>query len=43
MKGPEDEEVGCEPDDPDAWRDEAEDKETTDAEAAEFYGWPVVD
>lgn len=31
------------PDDPDNWRDEAEDKETTDAERDDHEGVPVVD
>lgn len=37
----EDIDVG-EPDDPDEWRDEAEDKESTDNERADFYGWPII-
>jgi hypothetical protein len=35
-------EDGC-PDDPDGWRDEAEDKESTDAERDDREGVPVVD
>ena len=31
------------PDDPDNWRDEAEDKESTDAERDDREGVPVVD
>lgn len=30
------------PDDPDMWRDHAEDDETTREERADFEGWPVI-
>jgi len=32
-----------EPDDPDGWQDEAEDKETTDNERDDYENVPVVD
>lgn len=38
----EDEDIEVEPDDPDNWVDEAEDKETTDNERADFEEWPVI-
>jgi hypothetical protein len=33
---------GDEPDDPDAWRDHADDRENADEERAEHEGWPRI-
>jgi hypothetical protein len=43
MRDPEDEdgELDLEPDDPDAWRDCAEDHDTTTDETRDAEGWPA--
>jgi len=42
MIDPEDDDTDLDSDDPDNWRSEAEDKQSTDDERADFEGWPAV-